>query len=49
MANYKAYPKQKDTPSRLSRKGSRRVVYLYNKMANRKAKEAKYVRRENME
>jgi len=29
--NYKAYPTKKTTPSRLSRKGSRRTIFTYNK------------------
>jgi hypothetical protein len=37
MPAYKAYPKVKDTPNRLSRKGMRRTVYLANKKMTKKA------------
>ncbi len=45
MANYKAYPKAKDTPSRLTRKGDRSKVFAFNKKANRllKAKRSEFV------
>lgn len=35
MPAYKPYSNSKDTPSRKSRKGSRRTVFLFNKVANR--------------
>lgn len=35
MPQYKPYPNEKNTPSRKSRKGSRRSVFLFNKVANR--------------
>jgi len=35
MANYKNYPKSKDTPSRNVRKAERRKVFEFNKRANK--------------
>ncbi len=35
MADYKQYPKSKDTPSRKVRKAERQKVFLFNKKANR--------------
>lgn len=40
MAQYIAYPKDKDTPNRKSRKGSRNTIFVKNKMAKRVAKNA---------
>ena len=39
--NYMPYPKEKDTPSRKSRKGSRQKVYWHNYTLNRLAKKAR--------
>jgi len=41
MPEYKAYPKEKDTPGRGSRKGSRRSVFLFNKVAGRLLRKAR--------
>lgn len=38
MPLYTKYPNSKETPSRLSRKGSRNKIFQANKMANRKQK-----------
>ncbi len=35
MANYKNYPKSKDTPSRKTRKGDRLRVFEFNRKANK--------------
>lgn len=35
MANYKPYPKVKDTPSRKTRKGERIKVFMFNKHLSR--------------
>ena len=37
MANYKAYPKSSDTPSRKTRKGMRRTIFVANKKMNKKS------------
>lgn len=41
MPVYKPYPTEKDTPSRKSRKGSRRSVFLANKVAGRLQRKAR--------
>jgi hypothetical protein len=46
MPAYKPYPTEKDTPSRGSRKGSRRSVFLFNKAANRLLKKARKAARD---
>ena len=35
MSAYKSYPKEKDTPSRLTRKQARKSVYIYNRKAKK--------------
>ena len=41
MPAYKSYPNKKDTPSRKSRKGSRRSVFSANKVAGRIQRKAR--------
>lgn len=41
MPAYKPYPTEKDTPNRKSRKGSRRSVFLANKVAGRLQRKAR--------
>lgn len=41
MPNYLAYPKSVDTPSRLTRKQSRKNVFLKNKRIAKDAKKAR--------
>lgn len=41
MPAYKPYPNEKDTPNRKSRKGSRRTVFLANKVAGRLQRKAR--------
>ncbi len=41
MPAYKPYAKEKDTPGRNIRKGSRRSVFLFNKAANKLLKKAR--------
>lgn len=46
MPQYIPYPKEKDTPSRKSRKGSRQKTFITNKMIARKLrKEARLERK----
>lgn len=46
MPNYTAYPKEKDTPSRKSRKGGRNSTFLKNKLAGRLLRKARKEERE---
>ena len=41
MPLYKPYPNSKDTPSRKSRKGDRRTVFLANKVAGKLQRKAR--------
>lgn len=41
MPQYKAYPTEKDTPSRKVRKGDRNKTFVLNKAANRKLLKAR--------
>jgi len=45
MANYKKYPTELDTPSRLSRKHDRHTTFMKNKKANKVAKELRRLAR----
>lgn len=46
MPHYIAYPKEKDTPSRKSRKGSRNSAFIKNKAAGRLQRKARKEHRE---
>lgn len=46
MPQYTPYPKEKDTPSRKSRKGGRNTAFLKNKVAGRLQRKARKERRE---
>ncbi len=46
MPQYTPYPKEKDTPSRKSRKGGRNTAFLKNKVAGRLARKARKERRD---
>jgi len=46
MPNYKAYAKEKDTPSRKARKGDRNKVYVYNRALGAKLRREKRLARE---
>lgn len=46
MANYTQYPTKLSTKSRLTRKQSRRSIFLINKKANKVLKELRRAKRE---
>jgi hypothetical protein len=49
MATYDPYLTEKTTPSRLTRKQSRRIVFTKNKRANRLLKQMKALKRQESE
>lgn len=46
MPNYTAYPTEKDTPNRKTRKGGRNSTFLKNKMAGRLQRKTRKEQRE---